>query len=108
MTSTLEEEVNAYYNAKENYSELLYKCITELAPHKDVDDSHNPPPKADGSENWFTHRDPDRGANVRPEIDIATIIEMSKAKDQEKDKDKDKDEAEPSKAKGKGKSKGKK
>lgn len=104
MTSNLEEEVNAYYKAKESYTELLYKSITDSALEKDPGDSHNPPPNSDRSENWFTHRTPNHIANIRPDIDVATIIEMSKAA-RDQDKDKDKVEPEPSKTKEKSKAK---
>lgn len=102
MSLTLEEQINAYYKAKEGYTELLHKCATDSTLDKNPSDRQDPPPKFDV--NWFTQPNPDNVIDARPDLDIATIIEMSKVPRNDENNEGG-NEPGPSKAKGKAKGK---
>lgn len=97
MATNYEDEADAYYSAKETYTELLHKAALELPEEVGPPKNNDPAEESKGDDKWFGQGSEDTAALAELVKELADLM-----------KDIETPEKQPQEAESKAKSKGKK
>jgi mRNA-degrading endonuclease HigB of HigAB toxin-antitoxin module len=78
MTTNFEEEAEAYYAAKENYTDLLHKAASEDRFEAGSANSQAPAEEEKGPDNWLVQEVDGHEALARLVEDLAVIMKKVK------------------------------